>query len=78
MKNTKKTSQKTQKSPEAERATSLYDDLDRIEDQILSARDEVDGNYGELVQGIYEALEAALEQVQVAMRISDPIRFGRR
>ena len=78
MKNTKKTSKKTQKSPEAERATSLYDDLDRIEDQLLSARDEVDGDYGELVQGIYEALEAAIEQVQEAMRISDPIRFSRR
>ena len=78
MKNTKKTSQKTKKSPEAEQAASLYDDLDRIEDQLLSARDEVDGDYGELAQGIYEALEAALKQVQEAMRISDPIRFSRR
>lgn len=78
MKNTKKTSKKTQKSPEAEQAASLYDDLDRIEDQLLSARDEVDGDYGELVQRIYEALEVAIEQVQEAMRISDPIRFSRR
>ena len=78
MKNTKKNTKKAKKSPEAERVTSLYDDLDRIEDQLLSARDEVDGDYGELVQDIYEALEAALEQVQVAMSISDPIRFSRR